>query len=212
MYKNILTVLICSTLISTACNRQARLLKSQAPDNFKAEFETTKGNFIIEFKREWSPFAVDRVFHLIKSEFYTDIAVFRVVPGFVAQFGISNDSTLNNYWETHKVPDESVITKNEKGTLSFARGGVETRTTQMFINLENNSPRLDNLEYSGVKGFPVIGKVIEGMEVVEKLYDNYGEAPGRLQGKIQELGNAYLKENFPELDYIKTIRLLKKKK
>lgn len=182
----------------------------KAPDSFKARFETTKGNFEIEAKREWSPQAVDRLYMLIKTGFYTDIALFRVVENFVVQFGIHNDSTLNNNWQAAKVPDEPVMEKNVEGTISFARGGVETRSTQIFINLGNNSPRLDTLAYSGVAGFPVIAKVITGMDVIKDFYSEYGERPSRMQGEIQVKGNAFLKEKFPKLDYIKSAYILKK--
>lgn len=184
--------------------------KKQAPKVFKARFETTKGNFDVEAHRAWSPKAVDRLYQLIQSEFYTDIALFRVVPDFVAQFGIHNDSILNNSWKKFKVLDEPTLKENREGTISFARGGKETRTTQLFINLKSNSPRLDTIFYSGVKGFPVIAEVIQGMDVVESFYDQYGEKPGARQDSIQKHGNSYLRRNFPKLDYIKKAYILDK--
>ncbi len=183
--------------------------EKRAPDSFKARFETTKGSFEIEAQREWSPKAVDRLYMLVKTGFYTDIALFRVVENFVVQFGIHNDSPLNQHWQSYKVPDEPVITPNEEGTISFARGGQESRSTQIFINLKNNSPRLDTLAYSGVEGFPVIAKVINGMEVIKTFYSEYGEAPAKAQGEIQEQGNTFLKEKFPNLDYIQKAYIIK---
>ncbi len=183
--------------------------KKHAPEIFKARFETTKGNFDITSKRHWSPKAVDRLYQLISSEFYTDIAIFRVVPNFVAQFGIHNDSILNTEWRKYKVPDEPVLQKNLEGAMAFARSGKETRTTQLFINLKSNSPRLDTLTYNGVKGFPVIAKVTNGMDVVKSLYSEYAEKPSGKQNEIQKKGNAYLRKEFPKLDYIKRAYLLK---
>ena len=210
--KKIKILFIFSLLFIAACSPKIfkeSWTKKQAPEIFKARFETTKGNFDIEAHREWSPKAVDRLYQLITSEFYTDIALYRTVPNFVAQFGIHNDSILNSAWRKYKVPDEPAIEKNVEGTIAFARGGKQTRTTQLFINLKSNSPRLDNLEYSDVKGFPVIAKVIKGMDVVKLFYKDYAEKPGRRQDSIQKYGNAYLKKNFPKLDYINRAYILK---
>jgi len=185
-------------------------IKKEAPATFKVRFETTKGNFDIEAHRKWSPKAVDRLYQLVKSEFYTNVAIYRVVPNFVAQFGIHNDPALNKAWNAHKVEDEIVIEKNLEGTISFARGGKGSRTSQIFINLKSNSPRLDNLDYSGVKGFPVVAKIINGMDgVVKEFYSGYKEKPTNKQNVIAEKGNAYLKENFPKLDYIKRAYFIK---
>jgi peptidyl-prolyl cis-trans isomerase A (cyclophilin A) len=182
--------------------------QEKAPEYFKARFETTQGNFDIEAKREWSPNGVDRLYQLIKHDFYTDIAFYRVLPKFVVQFGIHNDSLLNNRWSDVKLKDESVIKSNDSMTISFARGGKESRTTQIFINMKNN-PRLDKLDYGGVKGFPVIAKIINGMENVHKFYADYGPKPAKEQGQIYAKGNTYLKENYPKLDYVTKAYILK---
>ena len=181
---------------------QKKWVKETAPEIFKARFETTKGVFDIEAQREWSPDAVDRLYQLIKSEFYTDIALYRVVPNFVAQFGIHNETCLNKAWEKHQISDEPVIVKNEEGTISFARDGKNSRTTQLFINLKSNTPRLDTLNYNKVKGFPVVAKVIDGMDVIKSFYNGYSEQPSGKQDLIQKNGNTFLRKNFPELDYI----------
>lgn len=183
--------------------------KKEAPEIFKARFETTKGNFEIEAYRDWSPKAVDRLYQLIISDFYSDVALFRVVPDFVVQFGIHNDSVLNNSWRNYKVVDEPAIKPNEEGAISFARGGIESRTTQIFINLKSNSPRLDTIFYSGVKGFPVVAKVTNGMDIVNSFYNGYAEQPSSKQDSIQLKGNSYLKSNFPKLDYIKKAYVIK---
>lgn len=187
-----------------------RWLKKKAPETFKARFETTQGNFDIEAKREWSPAGVDRLYQLIKNDYYVDVPIFRVVPNFVAQFGIHNDSIINNAWGKKGVVDEPVLEKNAKMTIAFARGGKETRSNQIFINLKDNF-RLDKLDYSGVKGFPVIAKVIEGEENVLKFYDGYGDNLGRQQGKIAKFGNQFLKENYPKVDYILKAYFIKDK-
>tara|TARA_R110002126_G_scaffold152203_4_gene299339 strand:+ start:43342 stop:43935 length:594 start_codon:yes stop_codon:yes gene_type:complete len=184
-------------------------LKKEAPATFKARFETTKGNFDIEALREWSPNGVDRLYQLIKNEYYVDVAIFRVVPNFVAQFGIHNDTLINNAWQKRGIEDEPVIKKNDSMTISFARGGVNTRSNQIFINLKDNY-RLDKLAYSGVTGFPVIAKVIAGKENVLKFYDGYGDGLGRKQEEITKGGNVFLRENYPKVDYIKKAYILKK--
>lgn len=182
--------------------------QEKAPEYFKARFETSQGNFDIEAKREWSPEGVDRLYQLIKSEFYTDIAVFRVVPNFVAQFGIHNDSILNDSWDKYKVNDEPVVESNNKGAISFARSGVKTRTSQIFINLKDNN-RLDEVDYSGVKGFPVIAKVIAGMDNVAKFYGGYGDKLGMRQDSIQKYGNKFIRKNYPKVDFIYKAYILK---
>ena len=181
--------------------------KEESPAYFKARFETTQGNFDIEAKRQWSPKGIDRLYQLIKNEFYTDIAVFRVVPGFVAQFGIHNDSLINASWRKFKIDDEKVIESNNLMTISFARGGVKTRTTQIFINLKNNK-RLDALSYSGVKGFPVIAKVIAGKDNILKFYDGYGDKLGMRQDSLNRYGNKFIRTNYPEIDFIKKATIL----
>lgn len=206
-------VFISIIFLTLACNSNKifkdKWVKKQAPETFKARFETTKGNFEIEANRSWSPKGVDRLYQLIKSEFYTDIALFRVVPDFVVQFGIHNDSILNKSWESFKIPDEPVLEPNVEGAISFARGGEESRTTQIFINLKSNSPRLDTIFYNDVRGFPVIAKVTNGMDVVNAFYKDYGNEPATKQDSIQIKGNDYLWKNYPELDYINKAYILK---
>lgn len=184
-------------------------LRKKAPETFKARFETTEGSFDIMAKREWSPAGVDRLYQLIKNEYYIDVPIFRVVPNFVAQFGIHNDTLINNAWSKRGVEDELVLKKNAKMTVAFARGGVNTRSNQIFINLKDNY-RLDTLDYGGVKGFPVIAEVIDGEENIEKFYNGYGDKLGRKQDSIAKFGNAFLKEKYPKVDYILRAYILKK--
>ncbi len=204
-------LLIATFVLFTSCATKKfkeKWLLKESPATFKARFETTQGNFDIEAIREWSPKGVDRFYQLIKYGYYDDVAIYRVVPDFVAQFGIHNDSLINKSWQKG-IQDEPVIQKNDAMTLAFARGGVETRSNQIFINLKDNY-RLDKLTYSGVSGFPVIAKVIEGKENVLKFYSGYGDNLGRQQGKINKDGNTFLREKYPKVDYIIKAYILKK--
>ncbi len=178
-----------------------------APNHFKARFETTQGNFDIIANREWSPQGVDRLYQLIKSDFYTNVGLFRVIPEFVVQFGIHNDSILNNSWKKFKITDETVLQSNDSMTISFARDGINSRTTQIFINLKHNH-RLDTVNYNGVKGFPVIAKITQGMENVHKFYSTKDNVPN--QDSINKYGNDYLKRKYSKLDYIKRAYIIKK--
>jgi peptidyl-prolyl cis-trans isomerase A (cyclophilin A) len=174
------------------------LLKAKAPDVFKARFTTTKGDFVIEVHRVWSPLGTDRFYNLVKSGFFTNAHFFRVVRGFVVQFGLNASPAVNKAWEGAKIQDDPVTQTNAKGTITFATAGPRTRTTQLFINLADNG-RLDGM------GFSPFGQVTEGMDVVEKLYFGYGETPN--QGRIQTEGKAYLDKNFPLLDSIKAAKI-----
>ena len=170
-----------------------------APEQFSVQFETTKGSFVTKVTREWSPLGVDRFHELVESGFFSDVAFFRVLDGFVAQFGINGDPEVQSKWRDQPIGDDPVKGTNTAGTISFAMAGPGTRTTQLFINLADNA-RLDGM------GFSPIAEVTEGMDVVLKLYGGYGEgAPrggGPDQGSIQQRGNEYLKASFPDLDYI----------
>lgn len=183
--------------------------KQKAPEVFKARFETTQGNFEIEARREWSPAGVDRLYQLIKHNYFTDIPVYRVVPNFVAQFG-SLDTTLTNPWEKTIISDEPVKQSNLKGTLSFARGGKNTRGHQLYININDNI-RLDTLGTSmGVPGFPVVAKLTAGYDSV-LTFHSYGDEPrSNLRGKANP--RAFLQEKYPKMGYITKAYLLKKTK
>jgi peptidyl-prolyl cis-trans isomerase A (cyclophilin A) len=172
----------------------------QAPPTYKVKFETSKGNFVVEVHRDWAPKGADRFYNLVKSGFYNDVRFFRVISGFMAQFGISGNPQTMTEWRDKPIQDDPVKQSNKRGMLTFAMAGPNTRTTQVFINYADNS-RLDDM------GFSPIGQVVSGMDVVDKLYSGYGEgAPrgsGPSQGLLQQQGNAYLKKDFPKLDYIK---------
>jgi len=170
-------------------------LKAQAPDMYKVKFNTTKGDFVVQVTRAWSPLGADRFYNLAKNGFYNGAAFFRIVPGFVVQFGLSSDPAVSKAWREAKITDDPVTQSNHRGYLSFATAGPSTRTTQVFINLVDNA-RLDSM------GFSPFGQVIEGMELIDKLNAEYGEQPD--QGRIEAEGKSYLEKSFPRLDIIKS--------
>ena len=166
---------------------------------------TTKGKFTVEVTRSTAPNGVDRFYNLVRSGYFKDIAFFRVIPGFMCQFGIHGDPKVAAAWKTASITDDPVKTSNTRGAITFATRGPNTRTTQLFINFGDNK-NLDSM------GFASFGKVTEGMEVVLKINGEYGEgAPrgrGPDQGRVQLEGNEYLKKDFPNLDYIKSATIL----
>jgi peptidyl-prolyl cis-trans isomerase A (cyclophilin A) len=179
--------------------------KLQAPATFQAKFTTTKGDFVVEVTRAWAPRGADRFYNLVKYHFFDGASFFRVMQGFVAQFGVSPRPDVTRAWENTTIADDAVTQSNTRGTLTFATAGPNTRTTQIFINLGDNT----NLDASGFSPF---GKVISGMEVVDKLYSEYGDSPpdgrGPDQNRVQREGKAYLDKDFPQLDSIKTAVIL----
>ena len=180
-------------------------LTEKAPETFKAQFDTTKGKFTIEVTRSLSPNGADRFYNLVRSGYFKDIAFFRVIPGFMCQFGIHGDPNVSAKWREANIADDPVKGSNTRGMITFATAGPNTRTTQLFINFGNNA-KLDGM------GFSPFGKVTEGMDVVDKINGEYGEgAPngnGPNQGRVQMEGNAYLKKEFPNLDYIKSATIV----
>ena len=150
-----------------------RWTKDSAPDTFGVVFETSKGTFEVEVSRNLSPKAADRFYQLVKHNYFDNQLFYRVNPGFVAQFG-SSDKKMIDHWSSIEVPDEAVVQGNEKGTLSFGRGGPNSRTTELYLNLSDNH-RLDTIFYNDVKGFPTFGKVKKGMHIVEALYSGYAD-------------------------------------
>lgn len=171
-----------------------------AEDKFRVRFETTAGPFVVEVRPEWAPRAATQFHELVESGFYDDNRFFRVVPNFIVQFGINGDPEEHAKW-SQPIPDEPVVKSNTKGTITFAKSAMpNSRTTQVFINLKDNSDALDG------QGFSAFGTVVEGMENVEKINAEYGESPD--QGKIESEGNAYLEQNFPRLDFIKSAKIV----
>jgi peptidyl-prolyl cis-trans isomerase A (cyclophilin A) len=181
------------------------LLKDKAPETCQVKFTTTRGDFVVTVTRAWAPLGADRFYNLVKHHFYDNTSFFRVLPGFVVQFGLSAYPPVSAAWARATIKDDPVVKSNAKGYITFATGGPSTRTTQVFINLADNA-RLDSL------GFSPFGQVTEGMNVVESLYGGYGEgAPsgaGPAQDQIEKQGKAYLDQGWPKLDSIKTATLV----
>jgi len=176
--------------------------KEAAPAQFRAKFETTKGDILFECTRDWAPNGVDRFYNLVKIGFFDDIAFFRVVHSFVAQWGIHGDPKVSAVWSDANLPPDPPKQSNTRGMLTYAMAGrPDTRSTQVFVNYKDNT----NLD---AMGFAPICKVVEGMDVADKLYGTYGEAVTNKQGEIQAEGNAYLRSKWPELDYVKTATIV----
>ncbi|MFQ5700296.1 MAG: peptidylprolyl isomerase [Acidobacteriota bacterium] len=183
-----------------------QLLVQPAPPLFQVKMETTRGEFTIEAHRDWAPHGVDRFYNLVRAGFYDDSRFFRVRSGFIAQFGIPGDPRIAAVWRNRTIPDDPVEQTNAFGTVAYAMTGPGTRTTQIFINLADNT-RLD------AEGFAPIGRVITGMEVVTRLYAGYGERSGGgmrggKQGPLLEGGNDFLDRWFPALDHLERARLV----
>ena len=185
-----------------------------APAQYTVRFETTKGSFDVKVTREWSPNGADRLFNLVEMGYYSDVAFFRVINGFMAQFGISGYPEVNTIWREAGIQDDPTQGKeggdkaqsNKRGLVSFATAGPNTRTTQLFINFKDNG-NLDGM------GFTPVGEVVSGMDIVDGLYKGYGEGAPRGRGPRQDLlqkqGNAYLKAEFPKMDYIVKAEIVK---
>ena len=175
-------------------------LNERAPDTYKARFETSKGAFVIEVNRAWAPNGADRFYNLVKNGFYDDVRFFRVLNGFMAQFGINGDPKISARWREARIQDDPVQQSNKRGYVTYAMAGPNTRTSQIFINFGDNAA-LDR------QGFSPFGRVTSGMNVVDALNAEYGEgAPrgrGPDQGRVQMEGNAYLTKDFPKLDFVR---------
>jgi peptidyl-prolyl cis-trans isomerase A (cyclophilin A) len=181
-------------------------LREQAPAVFKARFDTSKGVFVVEVHRDWAPHGADRFYNLVKNGFYDNVRFFRVLSGFMVQFGINGDPKISAPWREARIPDDPVKQSNRRGYITYAMAGPNTRTSQVFINFADNA----NLDRSG---FAPFGRVISGMNVVDALNAEYGEgAPrgrGPDQGRIQTEGNVYLARDFGRLDYVKKATIQK---
>jgi len=180
----------------------------RAPRHFKVNLQTSSGDIVIQVNRDWAPYGVDRFYNLVKIGYYDDSAFFRVIDDFMAQVGMHGDPRVTNAWFRVPIQDDKIATSNERGTVTFAKRNTRnSRTTQFFINFVDNS-------FLDKSGFAPIGKVVEGMDVADSLYSKYGEgAPrgnGPSQGRILNEGNAYLKKEFPRLDYINTATIIEK--
>jgi len=196
---------LCAALLAAPAMAQSKLgnpapLTEQAPATYKAKFDTSKGAFVIQVTRAWAPGGADRFYNLVKNGYFDNARFFRDIAGFMVQFGINGDPALNAKWRAARIPDDRVAQHNTRGMITFATSGPNARTTQVFINFADNS-NLDGM------GFAPFGRVVSGMDIVDKLYSGYGEgAPsgaGPDQNRIQTEGNAYLTKSFAKLDYVK---------
>jgi len=184
--------------------------KKKAPARFRAHVETTEGTFAIEVHREWAPRGADRFFHLVRAGFFNDSRFYRVRAGFIAQFGIAGNPAIAQVWRNVALKDDPVKASNTRGRMAFAMTGPDTRTTQLFISLADNS-RLDK------DGFAPIGEVVEGIDIVDRIYSGYGEDSGGgmrggKQAKLFEEGNTYLDREYPRLDRLVQISLVSRNK
>jgi peptidyl-prolyl cis-trans isomerase A (cyclophilin A) len=177
-----------------------------SPGSFRVKFATTKGDFTVEVTRAWAPKGADRFYRLVSEGYFKDVRFFRVLPGFMAQFGMSGNPALNAKMDSLRIPDDPVTQSNKRGMLTFGTAGPNTRSSQFFINYRDNAS-LDS------QGFSPFGKVVDGMKTVDAMYGGYGEGapngPGPSQDSIAIKGNEYLQRAFPKLDYIKSATLVK---
>jgi cyclophilin family peptidyl-prolyl cis-trans isomerase len=209
----LLAVFVCA-LLPLSCKTNDRLptallldpdapeMNQRAPDLFHVRLETSKGELLIEVHRDWSPHGVDRFYNLVRAGYYDDNRFFRIRTGYWAQFGINGDPKISNAWRTRTIPDDPRVESNTRGTIAFAFAVPNGRTTQIFINLRDNSSTHDR------EPFVPFGRIIEGMAVADVLNFEYGESAGGgirggKQAPLFEQGNEYLRENFPRLDYIR---------
>jgi peptidyl-prolyl cis-trans isomerase A (cyclophilin A) len=176
------------------------VLNEQAPAAYKVKFDTSKGPFVVEVTRAWAPKGADRFYNLVKSGFYDNVRFFRVISGFMVQFGINGDPGVMARWRTAQIGDDPVTQSNKRGTVTFAMAGPNTRTSQVFINFADNA-NLDGM------GFSPFGRIVSGMNVVDALNAEYGEGAPRGRGpdqsRLQSEGNTYLMKDFPRMDYVK---------
>jgi len=200
--RSALRVLLVAALpAAMACSRDEHpeVVAGPAPDSFRVALATSKGDVVVAVYKSWSPHGAERFYQLVSERFFDEQRFFRVIPQYIAQFGASADPKKNDRWDDAKIPDDPRTQTNARGTLSFAAEAPNTRSHQLFFNLKDN-PKLDP------QGFVPIGRVVSGMEVLDALYDDYGDTPKyRL---VATLGNEYLHRMFPRMDYIRTARVV----
>lgn len=197
--------LVAVAMLAASCGKKSVQIET-APAQYKVRMQTTKGDVVILVHRDWSPIGADHFYELTKTHFYDGNRFFRCLPGFVVQWGINGDPDVNKTWREIAIRDDPPKINNKPGTVVFASAGPSSRTTQIFVNLADNSAALD------AQGFTPFGEVIQGMDNIATVYMGYGEGPpsgaGPNQAAIADIGNPYLEEHFPRLDYIKTARIV----
>lgn len=219
--RSLVILAVGSTLAACAARRAPAVALTDAanpafsaagPDSFDVEMVTTKGAMTVRVRRHWSPLGADRFHALVRHRYFDSVAFHRTIRNFVAQFGIHGDTAVSRAWRGRSIPDEPVRVVNQRGTLSYARGGPNTRSVQLFFNTVDNTPRLDTLN---LIGFPPIGQVIRGLAVLDSLNWEYSGTrggqtfPGPSQDSLSRQGNAYLRRAFPRLDYIVRARVVR---
>jgi peptidyl-prolyl cis-trans isomerase A (cyclophilin A) len=186
---------------TNAALKNPSALKEMAPAKYRVNFDTSAGAFVVEVTREWAPAGADRFYNLVTNGFFNDMRFYRVVPNFMVQWGFHSDPAISNIWFNATIPVDPVKQSNTRGYITYAmRGPATTRTTQFFINYGDNA-------YLDAMGFAPFGRVVSGMNVVDKIYSGYGEKPD--QNRMRTEGNAYLTKEFPRLDYIKSATIAK---
>jgi cyclophilin family peptidyl-prolyl cis-trans isomerase len=187
-------------------NLEHEIWSMKSPDVFQVVIETSKGPFTLSVHRDWAPLGVDRFYNLVRTGYYDDSRFFRVRAGFIVQFGIPGNPEISAVWKDLAIPDDPVNVSNTRGRIAYAMTGPDTRTTQLYISLDDNS-RLDE------EGFSPVGEVIAGMDIVDQLYSGYDEGAGggmrgRKQGKMMSGGNAHLDASFPKLDKLISAKIV----
>jgi cyclophilin family peptidyl-prolyl cis-trans isomerase len=182
--------------------RTPSALNEKAPETYKARFDTSQGMFVVEVHREWAPIGADRFYNLVKNGFYDNVRFFRVLTGFMAQFGMNGDPSIQKVWSNANIKDDPPKQSNKRGYVTFAMASVpNSRSTQVFINFVDNG-------FLDSQGFAPFGQIVEGMDVVDKLYAGYGRQNVPDQGRITTEGNAYLAKEYPKLDFVKTAKIV----
>ena len=196
----LMAALLAAPALAQSPPANPAVLNEQAPAAYKVKFDTSKGPFVVEVTRAWAPKGADRFYNLVKSGFYDNVRFFRVISGFMVQFGINGDPGVMARWRTAQIGDDPVTQSNKRGTVTFAMAGPNTRTSQVFINFADNA-NLDGM------GFSPFGRIVSGMNVVDALNPEYGEGAPRGRGpdqsRLQSEGNTYLMKDFPRMDYVK---------
>lgn len=196
----LMAALLAAPALAQSPPANPAVLNEQAPAAYKVKFDTSKGPFVVEVTRAWAPKGADRFYNLVKSGFYDNVRFFRVISGFMVQFGINGDPGVMGRWRTAQIGDDPVTQSNKRGTITFAMAGPNTRTSQVFINFADNA-NLDGM------GFAPFGRIVSGMNVVDALNAEYGEGAPRGRGpdqsRLQSEGNTYLMKDFPRMDYVK---------
>lgn len=196
----LMAALLAAPALAQSPPANPAVLNEQAPAAYKVKFDTSKGPFVVDVTRAWAPKGADRFYNLVKSGFYDNVRFFRVISGFMVQFGINGDPGVMARWRTAQIGDDPVTQSNKRGTVTFAMAGPNTRTSQVFINFADNA-NLDGM------GFSPFGRIVSGMNVVDALNAEYGEGAPRGRGpdqsRLQSEGNTYLMKDFPRMDYVK---------